>query len=189
MPLNTPLLATELAAAFQSLEPTIKASLLAHFADPLPLHTALGVDEDERLGGVVENTKNSVFSVQEAIDKWAIENAPGNLDTVQKRVDFKNQLWTVVAAEWADCLSAHISSDIVKALVAQLSPLLADIIVTNIKRADLVVTIPPGTLTVGVGASAILNPVPIELTLSPTFSVPDAIAAAKIPVVFIGGIK
>jgi len=189
MPLQTPLLATEIAAAFKALEPTIKASLLVHFANPLPRHTALGVNENNKEGGVVENTTNSLYSVQEKLDKWAIENAPGNLDTTQKRADWKNELWTIFAKEWSECLSAHISADIVNALSLQLAPMLAAIIDDNIKRADLVVTIPPGTLTIGVGVASILNPVPIELTLTPGFNLPPALEAAKLPITFIGGIK
>lgn len=186
-------LTTELSSAFTSMEPTIKIALLGHFANPLPPHTVLGVDDDNpnkglRSGGILENNTKSIYAIQEAIDKWSVENAPDNLDTVSKRVKFKDELWTEVAKEWAESLSTHISKDITATMSIQLAPMLATIIDDYIKSASLSVIIPPLTLTIGAGPLAIPNPMPIELLITPA-PLPSIIENALLTVPAFGGIK
>lgn len=193
MPLLTPKLTLELAKAFTDMQPTIQAALLGHFANPLPPHTAAGVDDDnpdpaKRRGGVPENVTKSIYSVNEAIDKWAVENPPGNMDTKEKRAAYKNELWTIIAKEWADSLSTHISTDITTIMATQLAPVMAKIIDDHLKEASLSVIIPPGTLTIGVGAASILNPVPIELFITPG-PLPGPFEATLLKVPAFGGIK
>lgn len=193
MSLNKPKLTVDLAAAFALLEPTIKAKLLQSLGNPLPRHTSLNVNDDDpvaakRRGGTIENNTFSLYSVMEKIDKWAIENLQGNLDTPKKRADFKNNLWKETSKEWAESLSLHISKDIVATLSTQLAPVLANIIDGYIKSATLSVIIPPGTLTIGVGAASIPNPVPIELFITPG-PLPSFIETTLIKIPTFGGIK
>ena len=145
MPLLTSKLSSDLADAFEKMEPTIKSDLNSHLLEP------------------VSGTK-SIYEVQEEIDKWVRSNPQkAGLD-----VDiYKKRLWTEVAKDWADTLSEHIAKDITKNMASVLAPLLAQIIDDHLKEASIYITIPPGTVTIGGGASAVPNPVPIELTFSP----------------------
>jgi hypothetical protein len=193
MPLLTPKLTVELAKAFTDMQPTIQAALLGHFANPVPPHTAAGVndddpDPDKRRGGILENVTKSIYSVNEAIDKWTVENPPGNMDTKEKRAAYKNELWTIIAKEWADSLSTHISTDITTIMATQLAPVLANIIDSHLREASLSVIIPPGTVSYGVGAAVTLNPFPIELLVVPG-PIPGPLEAAIIKVPTFGGIK
>lgn len=187
--LPDPILTAKLATAFGKMQPVIQTQLLTHLSNPFPRHTSLGVNEELKQGGVVENLTNSVYTVYEKVDKWATENNPNEMDTVEKRVDFKHLLWTETSMAWAETLSQHISLDIVNTMMTVLAPELAKIINDQIKSSSVVVTIPPGTLTVGVGAASILNPVPIELTLEPGFPIPDELERVKLPITFLGGLK
>jgi len=182
-------LTTKLANAFNSMQPVIQEQLKIHFANPLPRHTSLAVNEELRQGGIVENLSNSVYTVYEKVDKWAIENVPGEMDTIEKRAEYKHQLWTETSIAWAESLSEHISKDIVNTMMSVLAPKLASIINEQIKSSSVVVTIPPGTLTTGIGAASVPNVLPIELTLDPTFPIPEELQKVKIPIKFIGGLK
>jgi hypothetical protein len=146
MPLLTPKLAIDLAAAFTKMEPTIKADLNMHFLAP------------------VSGTK-SIYEVQEEIDTWVRNNPQkSGLD-----VDiYKRRLWTEVAKDWADSLSEHIAKDITKNMALVLAPMMAEIIDNHLKQASIYITIPIGTVSIGAGPNAIPNPVPIELTFSPS---------------------
>jgi hypothetical protein len=146
MPLLTSKLSSDLAEAFKKMEPTIKSDLNSHLLDP------------------VSGTK-SIYETQEEIDRWVRaypQKAGLDVDVYKKR------LWTEVAKDWADTLSEHIAKDITKNMADVLAPLLADIIDEHLKEASIYITIPPGTVTIGGGASALPNPTPIELTFSPT---------------------
>jgi len=185
----TPILTARLATAFQTIQPVIQTTLMLHLSNPFPRHTALGVDEELRQGGIVENLSNSVYTVLEKVDKWAIENIPGEMDTVEKRAEYKNQIWTETSKAWAESLSEHISKDVVNALVTTLAPQLAEIINQQIKSANVNVVIPPGTLTIGVGAAAILNPMPIKLKIDPIIPLPDILKSAVLTVPAFGGLE
>lgn len=185
----TPLLTTRLSKAFQSMQPVIQTTLQLHFANPLPRHTALSVDEELRQGGIVENLSNSVYTVLEKVDKWAIENTPGEMDTVEKRAQYKHEIWTETSKAWADSLSEHISKDIVNALVTTLAPQLAEIINQQIKSASVNVIIPPGTVTVGIGAASTFNPVPIKLKIDPLIPLPNVLKNSVLTVPAFGGLE
>jgi hypothetical protein len=145
MPLITPALSAELASAFKSLEPTLKADLYTHLLAP------------------VSGTK-SLYEAQEEIDTWIRSNP----QQAGLNVDFyKKLLWTEVAKDWADSLSDHISRDVSNNMATILAPLIADIIDSHLKKASIYITLPIGTVTVGAGAAATPNPVPIELTFDP----------------------
>ncbi len=188
--LPNPLLTTKLVAAFQTMQPVIQTSLFTHLSNPFPRHTSLMVDEEKKMGGMVENLTNSVYTVLEKVDKWAIENSPGEMDTVEKRVQFKHELWTQTSLAWAESLSEHISKDIVNALTTTLAPQLANIINDQIKSASLKLVIPPGVLHVGVGAASIPTIYPVELTFDPGFAIPNALKSAVVPFpTFLGGLE
>jgi hypothetical protein len=145
MPLITPTLALDLAAAFKQLEPTLKADLYSHLLAP------------------VSGTK-SLYESQQEIDTWIRANQQqAGLDVES----YKKRLWTEVAKDWADSLSDHISRDVSNNMAAILAPLIADIIDSHLKKASIYITLPIGTVTIGAGVSAVPNPVPIELTFDP----------------------
>ena len=50
--------------AFEDLQPTIESELNSHFSDKMTGHTALGVDEDSGMGGVIETEiVNSIYTL------------------------------------------------------------------------------------------------------------------------------
>lgn len=181
-------LEAKLRKAFLDLQPTIESELDTHFSAKLIGHTALGVNEDLEMGGVIETELvNSIYTVQEKTDKWAIENPAGELDSTILRAAYKDKLWTEVSKNWAKSLSEHISKDITMTMSNELAPALTEIITDYLKSASLSVIIPAGTITLGVGVASILNPLPIELQLHPT--IPDAIEALLLKIPSFGGIK
>lgn len=190
MPLIPEILEADLKKAFSDLEPTIKSELDKHFSAKTIRHTSAGVDENLQLGGAIESEMdNSVYTVQEKTDKWAVENPPGPLDTAELRAIYKDKLWSENAKNWAKSLSEHISKDITSTLSKELAPAMTKIITDYLYSASLVVTIPPGSITVGVGAASVLNPVPIQIILEPKFDWPRELDAAKLKIYCIGGLK
>jgi len=191
MALQTNKLKLDLAAAIKTQKPLIQAALLASLSNPLPKHTSIGVEEADKKGGEIESLlTNSIFTVHEKIDKWCIENPPEYKDnTPEERAEYKNQVWEQIALFWSTALSEHIAKDITTVLAASLAPLMAEIMESYIKSADIVITVPPGTLTVGVGTTSILNPTPIQLIGSPGFNVPTTLQNTTLKVTNFGGIK
>ena len=191
MALKTNQLKLDLAAAIKAQKPTIQAALLTSLSNPLPKHTAVGVDEADKKGGVVESeATNSIFTVHEKIDKWCIENPPEYKDnTPEERAEYKNRVWEQMALFWSTALAEHVAKDLTNVLAAGLAPLMAEIMETYIKSADIFITVPPGTVTIGAGVTAIPNPVPIQLVGSPVFDVPTALQSATLKVTNFGGIK
>ena len=145
MPLITLELATDLAIDFQTIELPLKAALDLSLRDP-------------KLG------TNSLYEAFSDVDKWVIENpqeSPVNVEEYKKRV------WRETAKEWAETFSDKIATDLTNTLVTVLAPVMAATIDKHLKTASIYITLPIGTVTIGVGTSAIMNPVPIELTFDP----------------------
>lgn len=191
MALKTNKLKLDLAAAIKTQKPLLQAALLTSLSNPLPKHTAIGVEEADKKGGEIESlVSNSIFTVHEKIDKWCIENPPEYKDnTPEERAEYKNQVWEQMALFWSTALSEHVAADLTNVLAASLAPLLAEIMEEYVKSAEIFITVPPGTLTVGVGTAAILNPTPIQLVGSPGFNVPAALQSTTLKVTNFGGIK
>ena len=176
--------------AFEDLQPTIESELNSHFSDKMTGHTALGVDEDGGMGGVIETEiVNSIYTVQEKTDKWAVENQQGNLNTTVSRAEYKDKLWTEVSKNWAKSLSEHISKDITMTMSKELAPALTEIITDYLKSATISVIIPPGAIIIPLPPAPVPgpNPLPIELLLNPI--IPDAIEALLFKIPAFGGIK
>ena len=184
------LLEKRLKKAFEDLQPTIESELDKHFSDKSMGHTALGVNEELEMGGPIETESvNSIYTVQEKTDKWAVENPQENLDTTLRRAIYKDELWTEVSKNWAKSLSEHISKDITMTMSKELAPALTEIITDYLKSASLTILFPPGTLTMGAGPAAIINIVPVELVLDPLLTLPDVLMSKLIPLVGGGGLK
>lgn len=178
----------KLKKAFEDLQPTIESELNTHFSAKMTGHTALGVDEDLEMGGIVETESvNSIYTVQEKTDKWCVENQQGNLDSTILRAVYKDKLWTEVSKNWALSLSEHISKDITMTMSKELAPALTEIITDYLKSATLTVVIPIGAVSIGAGPAAIPNPLPIELQLNPV--IPDAVRSTFIPFPSFGGLQ
>lgn len=182
------LLEQKLKKAFEDLQPTIESELDKHFSAKMAGHTAAGVDEDLEMGGVLETESvNSIYTVQEKTDKWAIENPAGELDSSILRAAYKDKLWTEVSKNWAKSLSEHISKDITMTMSKELAPALTEIITDYLKSATISVIIPVGAVTIGAGVASVPNPTPIELLLSPT--IPEAIVNTMLKIPSYGGLK
>jgi hypothetical protein len=178
----------QLKKAFEDLQPTIESELNTHFSAKMTGHTALGVNEDLDMGGIVETESvNSIYTVQEKTDKWAIENPAGEINSTILRAVYKDKLWTEVSKNWAKSLSEHISKDITMTMSKELAPALTEIITDYLKSATLQVIIPAKAITLGAGAASLPNPFPLELLLNPI--IPEAIEALMIPIPSFGGIK
>ena len=182
-------LEVKLRKAFLDLQPTIESELDSHFSAKLIGHTALGVNEDLEMGGVIETeVVNSIYTVQEKTDKWAIENPAGELDSTILRAAYKDKLWTEVSKNWAKSLSEHISKDITMTMSKELAPALTEIITDYLKSASISVIIPALAITIPSPTGLpIPNPLPLELLLSPI--IPDAIEALLFKINSFGGIK
>jgi hypothetical protein len=145
MPLITAALTTDLAADFKTIELPLKAALDISLRDP-------------KLG------TNSLYEAFSDVDKWVKANpqeSPVNVDDYQKRV------WRETAKEWAETFSDKIATDITDTLMTVLAPQLAATIDKHLKTSSIYITLPAGTVTVGAGTTAVMNPVPIELTFDP----------------------
>ena len=182
----------KLKKAFEDLQPTIESELDSHFSDKMTGHTALGVDEDGGMGGVIETESvNSIYTVQEKTDKWAVENQQGNLNTTISRAEYKDKLWTEVSKNWAKSLSEHISKDITMTMSKELAPALSEIITDYIKSATMTVVVPPGAGVI----PGVLNPAtgapvpnvqPLELQISP--DIPEEVRKTFFPIKSYGGL-
>jgi len=179
----------QLKKAFEDLQPTIESELNTHFSAKMTGHTALGVNEDLDMGGIVETESvNSIYTVQEKTDKWAIENPAGEINSTILRAVYKDKLWTEVSKNWAKSLSEHISKDITMTMSKELAPALTEIITDYLKSATISVIIPALAINIPSPTGLpIPNPLPLELLLSPI--IPDAIEALLFKINSFGGIK
>jgi hypothetical protein len=158
MSLDTSKLRKDLKEIFLKMEPDLKDKLYEHLSDRTPRHTQEGVNEKLKRGGDIENTSNSIYSAQERIDKWLIENREdtySDLTDPKRLADYKDRIWGIVSKEWAESLSYNIARDVSDTMAEKIAPEVAKAIEKYIKGAQISVYIPKGLL----GTTSPLNEV------------------------------
>jgi hypothetical protein len=149
MSLDTNRLKKDLKEIFLKMEPDLKDKLYEHLSDRNPRHTKKGVNEKLKMGGDIENTSNSIYSAQERIDKWLIENREdtySDLTDPKRLADYKDRIWGIVSKEWADSLSYNIARDVSNTMAEKIAPEVAKAIEKYIKNAQISVYVPKGIL-------------------------------------------